>query len=293
MTLTGLPNSHWLTVSVISVSQPDVHRVECQTHIGKDGSLLEAAQNGQLIFQISHSEQLLVVAGKDTVLFFELRSTPKFSVDLLSDLTQEFSVNEYGQGFTIASCLCMPAPGGTVRNALDWVVLGEDNGNLYGFLWQMNQGTGRVELAGKKFYGRFPSKQTKHNRGISVGQLMATYGSSWNSQHHAVKEKINPNYADHLQQVNCEKDRFLSLGDSGKLLHWTLTKTGWLAKEEKWLDSYLENGCPSSAPGGERRILAAHSSRLVPNLLLLVDQSSRCMSCVDTSSPAAPLRAGQ
>jgi hypothetical protein len=296
LTLTGRPNRPWLTITVLSVSQPDVCRVEFQLNIGQDGSLLEAARSGQLLFQISNSEKVLVVAGKSVVLFFEIRIAPKISVELIKDLTKEFRKAEEDEyGFAIVSCLCMP-PTSLIPNTLDWIVLGDDGGALFGFLWIANSTTGRVTLAPEKYYGRFSNKQARHSDGVPVGLVTGTYGDAWNTHHKSIKAKAAPIYWDHLQKADCEQDRFFSVGDDGKLLRWRLFKPGgangnggWLPKEEQFVNCCLEKGRPSYTPG-EQQILAAHSSRLVPNLLLLVDRGRR-ISCVDTSKDSS-FRAG-
>jgi hypothetical protein len=291
MTLTGRTNQPWLTIRVITVFQPDNFCVNFQMDIGQDGAFLDAAQSGKLIFQTSHSEKILVVTGPGIVHFYEIRSAPQFSVDLVIDMTEEFPANEYGSGATIASCLCMPAPSGTgVSGALDWIVLGDSGGDLFGFLWRWNETTKKVERS-PKHYGRFSSKQASHDRGIPVSLLVPTYGAASNAHHKAITDKES-SYWQYLQeQLTCEKDRFLSLGDNGKVLHWSLeTKKGWIAQEENWTSRCLENGRPSPARGCERQVLAAQSSRLVPNVLLLVDQRKKCISCVDTSGrPAAAI----
>jgi hypothetical protein len=223
VTLTGMPNQPWLTIRVMSLFQPDNYRILFQLDIGQDGSLLEAAQSGQLLFSLSNSERLLVVTGKGIVLVFEIRKSPKLSIELVKDLTEDISGNEYEQGTSIASILCMPIPSGAdrVRGALDWIVMGDNDGGLYGFLWLLNETTNRAELASDKFVGRFTSKQARHNERVAVGVLVATYGSSMTAHHADVKEN-DIAYWDYLQQVKCEKDRFLSLGDDGKLLQWGL-----------------------------------------------------------------------
>lgn len=292
VTLTGLANQPWLTIRIISMFQPDNYRILHQLDIGQDGCLLEAAQSGQLLFRVSHSERLLIVTGKNAVRVFEIRSSPKFSVELVKDLSDDLSSDEYESRTNIASCLCMPVPSGADRvpGALDWVVMGDTDGGLYGFLWRLNESTNRPELASEKFVGRFTSKQVKHSSGIPVGRLMATYGSSVSAHYADVKE--NPvAYWDYLQKVKCEKDRFLSLGDNGRLLQWELGKKGWVAQEENWISTFLEK--PGFESTGEPQILAAHNSRLVPNLMLLVDRQSRQISCVEASRKAAPFQMGR
>merc|ERR1719375_2472952 len=113
-----------------------------------DGSLLAAAQSGHLTFQISHSEQLLVVVGKDLPMFFEIRTSPKISVEPCGgDLFQEA---QSGWGTNVATgtmtCLCMPP-----TRRLRWTVVGHGSGELYGFLWHRHEETGRVVLATQKF----------------------------------------------------------------------------------------------------------------------------------------------
>lgn len=292
VTLTGLPNQPWMTIRVVTVLQPDSMRINFQMDIAQDGSLLEAAQSGKLIFELSHSENLLIVAGTGSALFFEMRSSPNYSVELVKDLVKEFqwTLDEHGNGPTISSCLALAAPSGTgCRGALDWIVLGHHDGGLFGFLWVKNQSTDRMELADLHHCGRFPSKPIKHSKGIPVGLLLSTYGSTPHALHKALHADPTKTSWGHLKQVACETDRFFSLGDNGKLLHWNLLRKvsedghrGWMAREENWTSSFLENGKASTAPGVERQILAAHSSRLVPNLLVLVDQRSRRISCVDT-----------
>jgi hypothetical protein len=274
--LTGKQHLPWLKITIVAIYQC-AHHVIYIRNIGQNGSrMLEAAKSGKILFKTSHSDRVLVIGGKSVALFFEIqRSVPdgKGDVDALSlslidcpvaKLADEESIN-------FVSCLCLPPPKGT---GLDWVVFGDAEGDLFGFLFTSE--AGRIELS--ESYGRFSSKQTKHDRGVPISTLMATHGATPNCHYPKIKEQ-GISYTVFLEGMESESDRFYSLGDNGKLLAWTLQRHGWTSQVEEGMegDSEYSHGTP-------RRFIGAQSSRLVPHVMVAVDSLSKKIVCLDTVS---------
>jgi len=193
------------------------------------------------------------------------------SLRLLHDVVKMEEVDH----LHLASCLCMPAPSKVHSSGGgDWIVLSDTEGDLYGFLFLAGE-CGKMSLS--KNHGRFSSKQAKHDRGIPVSLLLPTYGSTPFCHYGKIKEQCIT-YTNFLEGLECEKDRFFSLADNGKLLSWNLERHGWASQVEESMNGILEGDEENS-----RKCIAAHSSRLAPHVLVVVDQSQHKMICVDTA----------
>jgi hypothetical protein len=272
--LSGHPLRPWLTINIVVVYDC-AHRIVCTHNIGEDGSFLEAARSGQLTIKLSHSDRVLYVGGRDAALFFEIqRSTspgPEYgglSLSLIKDVAKLAE----DERLDFVSCLCLAAPKGV---GLDWIVLGAADGDLYGFCFVSEAG----KMVLSKYHGRFSSKQIKHDRDVPVGTLLATYGSTPHCHHQKIREQ-GISYTVFLETMERENQRFLSLADNGKLLGWALERHGWTSQVEEGMHAVLERGY---SDGCSPRFVAAQCSRLVPHVLVLVDQDLQRISCLDTT----------
>jgi hypothetical protein len=85
----------------------------------------------------------------------------------------------------------------------------------------------------------------------------------------------------------CEKDRFFSLGDNGKLLQWTMeTRVGWTALEEKGIEYMLDADLSSCDSERAPQFIAAHSSKLAPHVVMLANNHKKIV-CLDTRNLGA------
>lgn len=283
--LSGQPQRPWLTITVVAAFQT-THSVLLERNIGLDGSLLEAARTGQINFQISHSDRILIVAGRGATHFFEIgRVAPSEQgsdeTELTLSLIKDPQLEEEGLNcLDISACLCIPPPKICgAMGALDWIILSDNDGDLYGFLWTEDGSSNKVTLS--KHHGRFSSQQKKHDSGVPVSLLIPTFGATANCHYRSVKEK-GFSYTHFLEGMTYERDRFFSCGDDGKLLSWNLGKSGWISHIEDGINEHLEGGQPNYVEGG-RQFACAQSSRLVPHVLVAMDQN-RKLICFDTTS---------
>jgi hypothetical protein len=278
--LTGLPNRPWLTIQIIAVFR-NTHFVMLVRNIGMGGQLLESARSGRIVFQISHSDRILIVAGKGVAMFYDIRRTPPPSgtgdTQLQLSLIKDPALGD--MDIDCRSCLCLPKPKTCDRmGALDWIVLSDGDGDLYGFLWLADE-SDKVVLS-SKHHGKFSSKETKHDRGVPISLLSPTFGSTPTCHYKNIKEKGHP-YPLYLERLGYERDRFHAFGDNGQLLSWTLGKNGWTSQVEVGMNEHLEHQSPSMLESGPQ-FIAAHSSRLVPHVLVAMDQKNQKLICLDT-----------
>jgi len=269
--LTGQHNSPWMSIEIVAVFRTTFKIIEIR-NIGLDGSLLETVRSGQVVFQVSHSDRVLTVAGKGVALFFDIRRPTSNA----SDETQLSLalIHKLQDAINFTSCLCIPPPRSV---GLDWIVLSDSDGELYGFLWEADA-SDKVKLS--KNHGRFSSRQRKHDMGVPINLLIGTFGSSPNFHHNSVKDK-GYSYTIFLEGLVYERDRFFSFGDNGQLCSWTLTKNGWTSQLEEGMQEVLGRVCPSSPDAGRQLVVAA-SSRLVPHVLVTMDAKSKKLICLDT-----------
>jgi hypothetical protein len=282
--LTGQPHRPWLTIQLIAVFR-NTHKIIEHRDIGQDGSLLEAARAGHMIFQISQSDRILIVAGKGAAVFFEIRRTElagsSGQTQLALSMINHSKVEDLEQlnFLNFSSCLCLPPPKNcSGMGALDWIILGDSEGDLFGFLW-LADNSNRVVLCVKN-HGRYSSTHNKHDRGVPISLLVPTFGSKPDHHHRSIKDKGYA-YTQFLERLGYEKDRFFSFADNGKLLSWTLGKNGWTAQVEEGIYEHLEHGQPHLPEDG-RQFVASHSSRLVPHVLVAMDRRNNKLICLDT-----------
>jgi len=282
LTLIGLPHRPWLTIQIIVVFR-NTHRILFEQNIGVDGSLLEAARSGNMVFQISQSDRIIIVAGKGAAAFYEIRRTTDDAAETQLSLSRinDSKIKDQIMDLSFSSCLCLPPPKNCMsgNKALDWVILGDSEGDLFGFLWSSDE-SNRVVLS--RHHGRYSSSQMKHDRGVPISLLIPSFGASPDCHHRAIKEKGKP-YTQFLEGLGYEGDRFFSSGDNGKLLSWSLGKNGWTSQVEDATHELMEDGEPMPcSPEGGRQFSAAHSSRLVPHVLVAMDHKNKKLICMDT-----------
>merc|ERR1712176_662671 len=153
----------------------------------------------------------------------------------------------------------------------DWIVLGDSCGQLFGF--QFYKRGNRLVPAGPGASGRFRNEQNKHDNGIPVGALTHTYDSGM-----------------------LDSNRFLSLGSNGRILIWKLGRNGWHADEAVVPDvgrfdwrihetAMLHTASSLRAQGNqESQFCAAHSSRLVPHVVVVADWERKIFKCCDSTA---------
>jgi hypothetical protein len=269
ITLTGLSHRPWLTLTIVGVSgassnfKYDVKFIET---IAEDGSLLEAAKSGNLIFKLSHSNEILVVAGNEALFFFAVKTRPKLG---LVEIMREKEHSSIG---SIVSCLCMPPINASI---LDWMVFGTDDGALIGLAWGWNKSMTNLEM---RHIGRFPSKYNTHDAGVPVGLLMGTYGSTPDAHHRDLHDGV---YSFYLARRPFEKDRFYSLANNGRLLQWKFNDKMWTAVEETGFKSPWIRERSRCEAEELPQYVAAQSSKLVPNIMVALGQG-RNIVCKDT-----------
>merc|ERR1712183_202390 len=79
---------------------------------------------------------------------------------------------------------------------------------------------------------------------------------------------------------------FCSMDENGKLLKWSLTQEGWQSIDEiniPSLPTASALGWPPHMPHESAGFIAGHSSRLAPQLTVVVDQNLQLFACFDQS----------
>jgi len=232
-------------------------------------------------FTTSHTDRILVLGGSGLLQFYAIREDVHgdLSLALIEDIAQMYSDIKQN---TMVSCLSLPPP---IRSGgiLDWIVIGASNGKLYGFRFDI-RADDRIEV-NSPVSGRFRSNT--HNESVPIRALIATYGATPYVHHKSVQAK-GLSYSLFLNKVPLDEKGFYSMGDDGKLLTWKLLETtGWTATVETSIQNIL---CPShtwqSQPARSTcQFIAAHSSRLVPHIIVMVDQDRKLFMCYDRTKP--------
>jgi len=272
--LVGKVDRPYLNLKFVSIYQGRWN-IECINRIGEDGSLMPAVQDGSLNLYMSFTDKVAVVAGRAVLQFYEIkRSSTRISCCIIQDMAEH-------QGFgrdllretNFVSCLGMPP---LKTKGCDWIVLGDTVGTIYGFRFDQLHDPDRVIMHAEDF-GRFRTKSNLHEREVPVRLLLGSFGSYSSMQ--VTKANLLGNCIfDRLQyDLNC----FFSAGDNGKLLKWTVGKHGWTAEEECSIrDSMLRyQPHPDAVGRNASQYVAGHSSRLVPHLLVFVDEKRKLLVC--------------
>jgi len=281
--LTAEAKRHWFNLAVVSVFSV-VHRVECIETLGVFSDLLpNLRKSGAQInfFTTSHTDRILVLGGRGLLQFWSIQedAAGQLSLGLIEDMAIIYATAIKQN--TMVSCLCLPPPNRS-GGILDWIVVGDCNGRMYGFRFDIKENNKIVLNA--EVTGRFRSN--KHTEGVPVKSLVATYGSSPFVHHKAVQTK-GVSYALFLNWVPVDEKGFYSLGEDGKLLAWKLLDpTGWTASDPINIRSL--SGSFSSGWDMPCQFIASHSSRLVPNIMVAVDKDRKLLMCYDRKTEEVP-----
>jgi hypothetical protein len=267
---------HWLSVTVVSV-YPGSHFIEHIEPVGVHYDLLPSLRKTGVevnFFTTSHTDRILVLGGRGLLQFYEVREGPRgeLSVALIDDIAQLYADIKQS---SIVSCLSLPPP---IRSGgiMDWIVVGDGGGKLYGFRFDLKS-NGRV-VVNTQVSGRFRSNT--HSPGVPIRSLVATYGGHPFAHHRAVQAR-GLSYSLFLNKAPLDDKSFYSLGDDGALLTWKLLEgTGWTNTEHTTIGTpwHGEQAAPEE-------FVAAHSSRLVPNIMVIVDQCRKRFICYDRCKP--------
>jgi len=271
---------HWLSVTVVSV-YPGSHFIEHIEPVGVHYDLLPTLRKTGVevnFFTTSHTDRILVLGGRGLLQFYEVREGPRgeLSVALIDDIAQMYTDIKQS---SIVSCLSLPPP---IRSGgiLDWIVVGDGGGKLYGFRFDA-QADGRVAV-NSQVSGRFRSNT--HSPGVPIRSLIATYGATPYAHHRAVQSR-GLSYSLFLNKAPLDHKSFYSLGDDGMLLTWKLLEgTGWTNTENTSLRTMQPRGGREEEEEASQ-FVAAHSSRLVPNIMIIVDQCRKRFMCYDRCKP--------
>lgn len=271
---------HWLVITIVSVYQGN-HIVEHIEPVGVYADLLPTLRRTGVqisFFTTSHTDRILVLGGRGLLQFYSIQVGPdgRFSLNLIEDMAQMYANIKQN---TMVSCLSLPPP---IRSGgiLDWIVIGDSKGKLYGFRFDIRDDS-RI-MVNSNVSGRFRSNT--HSEGIPIRSLIATYGATPYVHHKAVQAK-GLSYGLFLNKVPLDEKGFYSMGEDGKLLTWKLLEsTGWTAIEEVNIRNITPEPCNGWLPEPCRatcQFIAAHSSRLVPHIILAVDQDRKLLMCYD------------
>jgi len=275
---------HWLTVTIVAVYQGN-HVFEHIQPVGVYADLLPSLRRTGVqisFFTTSHTDRILVMGGRGLLQFWAIREgqSGELSLALIEDIAQMYSDIKQS---SMVSCLSLPPP---IRSGgiLDWIVIGDSKGKLYGFRFDTRE-DGRIAV-NANVSGRFRSNT--HTEGLGIRSLIATYGSSAYVHHKAVQAR-GLSYGLFLNKVPLDEKGFYSLGEDGKLLTWKLLDaTGWTATEDNCvrnLECIPVHGWQPEPCRSSCQFIAGHSSRLVPHVIILVDQDRKLFMCFDRTKP--------
>lgn len=202
----------------------------------------------------------------------------ELSLSLIADVAATFE----GMGqCDMVSCLSLPPPTKS-GSIFDWVVMGDSDATLYGFGFELNS-NGGIEIH-MPCTGRF--RTNTHDTGVPIAALVATYGSGPHVHHKPVQAK-GVSYSLFLNSVLQDERGFYSVGENGKLLTWKLqlhNGSGWKATADSSIPALLAAQRESwrvEEPLPIGQIVAGHSSRLVPHVIVMVDAKQKKMICFD------------
>jgi hypothetical protein len=275
---------HWLQITIVDVYTGN-HYVEHIEPVGIYADLLPSLRRTGVqvsFFTTSHTDRILVLGGRGLLQFWAICEGPQgeLSLSLIEDTAHMYSDIKMS---SMVSCLSLPPP---IRSGgiLDWIVIGDGNGKLYGFRFDIREDH-RIAV-NSSVSGRFRSNT--HTEGVPIKTLVATYGATPYIHHKAVQAK-GLSYGLFLNKVPLDEKGFYSLGEDGKLLSWKLVDaTGWTATHgvnlrnlnmsplDGWLPEPARTSC---------QFVAAHSSRLVPNVIVFLDQDRKLFMCYDRTKP--------
>jgi len=280
--LTSEPKRDWLVLQVITVYGGN-HYVESMQRVDLPADVAEQfrqPKNDQVSFlTTSFSERILSIGGQGLLQFWEVTesSTGLLVLELIEDMAQTFTDMKHSP---MVSCLCLPPPikGGVYGKAgmLDWIIIGDSIGKIYGFRFDAREGRGIEHNA--QASGRF--RGNEHTLDVPIRGLVGTYGGASDAHHKQVQAR-GLSYSLFLNKAPLDAKGFCSLGDDGKLLAWQLKNpNGWCKTDEAYVGQDLASGA---------QVKACHSSRLVPNIVLMADEYRKVFLCHDRTNPNAAM----
>jgi len=216
-------------------------------------------------FKESYSGRIVVVGGRGILQFYEIheRVDGSLSLSLIANAAAAWNINEQ----EMVSCLCMPP---IWRNGAitDWIVVGAADGTMYGISFTTKNKYIEVNWKGS---GRF--RTNTHSISVPIRALLPVYGAEPQA-HHAQIEAEGTIYEHFLNEVEIDRASFFSLGANGKLLRWMHHgMVGWEASGE----------CTVTPQCRQTTTVAGHLSRVVPNIIVIVDYKHKTFMCFDLS----------
>merc|ERR1712137_305606 len=276
--LVGVSAQKLSKIIIVSVFQWSSFHVECSILL--DCQFLQAS-----FFTSSDSGRALVLGGSDVdgngflhfysidygstqtdaSLFLEPNETEKLSIEMI--------LNSEGYDFMDASpvsCLCLPPP--KKARGIDWITIGFNSGQTYGFFLGESEGRQHVKV---KDQGRI----------LSGGQgkwtsrrLIGLYGDEACSHHKAI-QATGLSYSLFLETVGHMCDAYCSLDEDGELCAWKFYDVGG------WNASPIRNDLGGAATAS--RFVAGTASRLAPHVVIVVDEAKKRILCFERSRSTA------
>lgn len=275
---------HWLEIHIYSIYSTSFE-LECLTPIRPEYSMLPGLKMSGVnvkFMNMSFSDKMLVLGGESMLQFYSIQDVNgQLSLSLLQDTAKNF---DELRDCTMMSCLCMhlPAPN---EQVYDWIVVANNRGKMYGFKFEVHP-NGDIE-PNSNDSGRY--RHNSHTEDVPITTLVASTGDRPNAHYQLIKERgISYSLALSQKCLPQDHDHFCSLGDDGKLLSWELARSGWqvgahmdmsaVSQVSPRFSEPVPHAKAAYAPGD---FVAAHCSRLVPNVIVAVDQARRVFVCFD------------
>lgn len=267
------------------------HNIESMVSIVRDGDM-PANSDGSLhvpFLQTSHSGRIVVVGGKKMLSFYAIRDVDgQLTLSHLKDMAAQFPAHLESDAI---SCICLPPPKKSLA-MIDWIVYGTGDGELYGFSFELDEhGEVYMNDSSDGRSGRF-KRNAALPRKFPVKALVGSYGADSSVHHKAIRTQNSVSYSRFLEKLHQESSCFNAVTEGGIICSWSLeSRTGWVETQR---DSISELLSSSSAvrnllsaggfqPEKEGHYIAACSSRLVPQLTVIVDKQRQLFLCLDRS----------
>lgn len=224
------------------------------------------------VFTVSHTERVLVLGGHGLLQFYaiyeeEIRGKAALKLALIEDTTR--STDEIRSAVT--SCVALPYENKLSGAVCDFLVVGDAAGKLYGFKFDLKEGSNRSELLKSGIL----RTNTHADEGVAISALISRYGDGPESLFRAIQDQ-GVSFSNFLLLYGLQGDSrsFFSVGGNGRLLLWKSDEEGWKSSELTYLPSATANDFG-----------AAHSSRLVPHVVMLVNTEREEVILVDSTAP--------
>lgn len=269
---------HWLEIHIYSVYST-TWELEGLTPIRPESSMLQGLRMHGVnvkFMTMSYSDKILVLGGESTLQFYQLNDVNgQLSMSLLQDTAKSF---DELRECAMVSCLCMHLPVAYAsEHFYDWIVVANEHGKMYGFKFDVHN-NGEIEQNSNDS-GRY--RHNSHTECVPVTSLVACFGDRPNSHYAHIKERgISYSLALSQKCLPQDHDKFCSIGSDGKLLSWELKTRGWQPASQSDVRAVSEARSEAYG-GGSCDFVAAHCSRLVPNVIVAVDQARQLLVCFD------------